>query len=68
MIDPDDREAGFYWISIGGQEPEVAQWQSEWCQWLVTGRERPLSDARSMEVVVLSSVLAPPALTAPAGR
>jgi hypothetical protein len=66
MTDPDDREAGFYWISIGGQEPEVAQWQTEWCQWLVAGRETPLSDVRAMDLVVLSGMLPPPALTAPA--
>ena len=45
MADPDDRDAGFYWISIDGQEVEVAQWQSEWSRWLVTGSTQPLSDA-----------------------
>ena len=35
MTDPDNRETGFYWICIGGQEPEIAQWQAEWDQWLV---------------------------------
>jgi hypothetical protein len=29
MTNLDDREPGFYWISIGGQEVEVAQWQAE---------------------------------------
>jgi hypothetical protein len=29
MTNLDDRESGFYWISIGGQEVEVAQWQAE---------------------------------------
>lgn len=66
MADPDDREAGYYWISIGGQEPEVAQWQTEWCQWLVARRETPLSDVRAIDLVVLSGMLPPPALTAPA--
>ncbi len=61
MTDPEDREGGFYWIRIGDQEPEVAQWQTEWNQWLVTGRELPLSDLLSDEVVVLSEMLQPPA-------
>jgi hypothetical protein len=61
MADPDNREAGFYWISIGGQEPEVAQWQTEWGQWLVTGSTLPLADVLASEVVVLSDMLSWPA-------
>ncbi|MBL6079640.1 hypothetical protein JMJ56_16600 [Belnapia sp. T18] len=68
MIDPDDRETGFYWIRIAGQEPEVAQWQTEWNQWLVTGQELPLSDLRAEEVQVLSDMLAPPVMSAPVGQ
>ncbi len=60
MSEPDDQETGFYWIRIGDQEPEVAQWQSEWIQWLVTGRDLPLSDIQAADVVVLSDRLAPP--------
>jgi hypothetical protein len=60
MTDPDDREAGFYWISIDGQEPEVAQWQNEWGQWLVTGHKMPLTDALATKVVVLSDMLPVP--------
>jgi len=62
MTDPDDREAGFYWIRIGDQEPEVAQWQTEWSQWLVTGHGPPLSDVISAQVTVLSDMLQPPAV------
>jgi hypothetical protein len=61
MIYPDDREAGFYWISINGQEAEVAQWQSEWETWLVTGRAQPLTDEVGIKVEVLSACLTPPA-------
>ena len=61
MTDPDDRENGFYWIRIGDQEAEVAQWQAEWVQWLVAGRAPPLSDWQSLKVVVLSERLLPPA-------
>jgi len=64
MTDPDDREGGFYWISIADQVPEVAQWQTEWTQWLVTGHELPLSDVLSRDVVVLSDLLQPPATPA----
>ncbi|RYJ04157.1 MAG: hypothetical protein EON47_01445 [Acetobacteraceae bacterium] len=60
MADPEDRDAGFYWISIDGQEVEVAQWQSEWSQWLVTGSTEPLSDAVSAHVLVLSEALPVP--------
>lgn len=60
MSNPDDRDAGFYWISIDDQEAEVAQWQTEWGQWLVTGSSGPLSDAISAHVVVLSDLLLPP--------
>jgi hypothetical protein len=62
MTDLDDREAGFYWISIGGQEAEVAQWQTEWGRWLVTGSGTPLSDEVSAHVVMLSDLLRPPAI------
>ena len=61
MTDPDDRENGFYWIRIGDQEAEVAQWQAEWVQWLVAGRSQPLSDLHSLKVMVLSERLLPPA-------
>src|SRR3954462_8942705 len=61
MSDPDDRENGFYWIRIGDQEAEVAQWQAEWVQWLVAGRSQPLSDLHSLMVIVLSERLLPPA-------
>lgn len=60
MTDPDDRDAGFYWISIDGQEVEVAQWQTEWSRWLVTGSSQPLSDVVSAHVVVLSEMLPQP--------
>lgn len=55
MTDPDDRENGFYWIRIGDQEAEVAQWQVEWVQWLVAGRSQPLSDLHSLKVTGVSS-------------
>lgn len=61
MTDPDDREAGFYWISAGGQVAEVAQWQLEWTSWLVVGKELPLTDAEAIDVQVLSACLVPPA-------
>jgi hypothetical protein len=64
MTNPDDRDAGFYWISIDGQEVEVAQWQTEWGRWLVTGSSLPLSDAISAHVVVLSDLLPPPLVPA----
>ena len=60
MRDPDDRENGFYWIRIGDQEPEVAQWQAEWVQWLVAGRSQPLPDLHALMVIVLSERLLPP--------
>jgi hypothetical protein len=66
MTNLDDREAGFYWISIGGQEVEVAQWQAEWNQWLVAGSGQPLPDELSALVTVLSDLLPPP--TIPASR
>ena len=53
MTAPDDRNNGFYWIRIGDQEAEVAQWQSEWAQWLVAGKAAALglavSQGRSVE-------------------
>jgi hypothetical protein len=52
MVDPDHREDGFYWISIDGQEVEVAHWQAEWGQWLVAGSGTPLSDDLAARVVV----------------
>jgi hypothetical protein len=64
MTDLDDRESGFYWISIGDQEVEVAQWQAEWNQWLVAGSGQPLSDGLSAVVKVLSDLLLPPAVPA----
>jgi hypothetical protein len=67
MPDPGaEREPGFYWISIDGQEAEVAQWQHEWDQWFVIGREMPLSDEIAASVAVLSGLLLPPDL--PAGN
>jgi hypothetical protein len=60
MVDPDDREAGFYWISVGGQAAEVALWQLEWTSWLVVGQELPLTDDVAIDVRVLSARLAPP--------
>src|SRR3954452_6047489 len=62
MPDPDHREDGFYWISVDGQEAEVAQWQMEWGQWLVAGSTRPLSDGWATRVTVLSDRLSPPAM------
>jgi hypothetical protein len=64
MPDPDDREAGFYWISIDGQEAEVAQWQVEWERWLVAGSTKPLSDEKASRVIVLSDRLTAPAMPA----
>ena len=64
MIEADDREEGFYWISIDGQEAEVALWQMEWQQWLVTGHGQPLPDSITSTVVVLSEELPSPALPA----
>jgi hypothetical protein len=61
MSDPDDRDSGFYWIRIGDQEPEVAQWHAEWIQWLVAGRSQPLPDLHASMVIVLSERLLPPA-------
>ena len=60
MNDPADREPGFYWISINGQQAEVAQWQAEWDQWFVTGHSMSLSDELAAFVVVLSDLLSPP--------
>ncbi|RZI71324.1 MAG: hypothetical protein EOP13_18430 [Pseudomonas sp.] len=65
MIDPYDREAGFYWINLDGQEAEVAQWQVEWNTWLLVGRAQALTDEQSVHLIVLSACLAPPH---PAGR
>lgn len=65
MSDADARETGYFWIRIGNQEPEVAQWQAEWGQWLVTGLGLPLPDYRAAEVVVLSEMLPPPAVPDP---
>ena len=66
MSDPYDRENGFYWIRIGDQEVEVAQWQAEWSQWLVAGgwwlvagKSQPLSDLHTLMVIVLSERLPP---------
>lgn len=56
----DDRAEGFYWIRIGNQRPEVAQWQVEWGQWFLAGKLRPTTDLISAQVIVLSEVLAPP--------
>jgi hypothetical protein len=64
MLDQDDRAAGFYWICVDGQEAEVAQWQAEWEQWLVTGSGKPLSDERASRVIVLSGCLPVPAIPA----
>jgi hypothetical protein len=66
MPDP-DLEDGFYWISIDGQEAEVAQWQIEWSQWLVAGCTRPLSDERSTRITVLSKRLLPPVILVSCG-
>jgi len=62
MPDPDHREDGFYWISVDGQQAEVAQWQVEWGQWLVAGSTRPLPDGCATHVTVLSDRLSPPAM------
>ena len=70
MSDPYDRENGFYWIRIGDQEVEVAQWQAEcphaggwWLVaggwWLVAGKSQPLSDLHTLMVIVLSERLPP---------
>ena len=56
----DDREEGFYWIRIGNQLPEVAQWQVEWGQWFRAGKLRPTTDIISTQVIVLSDVLVAP--------
>jgi hypothetical protein len=64
MRDPDDREGGFYWVCIDGQEAEVAQWQDEWEQWLVAGSGEPLSDETAIRVIVLSDCLTAPAIPA----
>jgi hypothetical protein len=64
MISLDDRETGFYWISIDGLEVEVAQWQAEWSQWLVAGSGTPLSDELATRLTVLSDMLPPPAIPA----
>jgi hypothetical protein len=64
MLDQDDREAGFYWICVDGQEAEVAQWQAEWGQWLVAGSGKPLSDERAGRVIVLSGCLPVPTVPA----
>lgn len=60
MTDPDDREAGFYWISVDGQAAEVALWQLEWTAWLVVGRDLPLTDDVGIDVQVLSACLTAP--------
>ena len=60
MVDLDDREAGFYWISINGQAAEVAHWQMEWSAWLLVGRMLPLTDELSNEVEMLGPCLVPP--------
>ena len=38
----------------------MAQWQTEWSRWLVTGSSQPLSDVVSAHVVVLSEMLPQP--------
>lgn len=60
MTDPDDREDGFYWISIDGRAAEVAQWQAEWNAWLAMGRAQPLTDEHCVDLTVLGACLAPP--------
>ena len=60
MIDPYDRDTGFYWISINGQAAEVAQWHVEWAAWLLAGRTQMLTDEVGAEVQVLSACLKPP--------
>ena len=60
MIDPDDREAGFYWISVGGRAAEVALWHLEWTSWLVVGQDLPLTDDAAIDLQVLSACLVPP--------
>jgi len=60
MADPDDREDGFYWIRIDELELEIAQWQSEWGQWLVAGSETPLTDHFLSRITVLSDRLPEP--------
>ena len=60
MVDFEDREAGFYWISINGEAAEVAQWQAEWGAWLLVGRMLPLTDELGSEVEMLSPCLVPP--------
>ena len=60
MSDPEDRNTGFYWISIDGRAAEVAQWQAEWDTWLVMGRSRPLTDEQCVKLTVLGVRLAPP--------
>lgn len=64
MVDLDDRKDGFYWISIDGQQAEVAQWQAEWSQWLVAGSGRPLPDDLAARLMVLSDTLPPPVVPA----
>lgn len=65
MSNADDRQAGFYWIIIDGQEAEVAQWQEEWAVWLVTGRLEPLTDELCINLKVLSPCLVPPEQAVP---
>lgn len=60
MAGSDDREDGFYWIRIDELELEIAQWQSEWGQWLVAGSETPLSGRLLSRVTVLSDRLPEP--------
>lgn len=60
MTDPNDRDDGFYWISVGDQAVEVAQWHVEWSAWLVVGRTQPLTDAEAMDVQVLGARLVMP--------
>jgi hypothetical protein len=65
MPDPDELEDGFYWISVDGQEVEVAQWQVEWGQWLVAGSTTPLPDGWPTRLTVLSDRLSPPPISTP---
>jgi hypothetical protein len=60
MVNLEDREAGFYWISINGEAAEVAKWQTEWGAWLLVGRMLPLTDELGSEVEVLGPCLVPP--------
>jgi hypothetical protein len=51
-----ERQAGYYWITCAGSEPEVAHYVDR--QWWLTGVETPLE--AGVEVLIDRPLVAPP--------